>query len=138
MAAFGVAGLDVGASMRALRQDGPVPEITVSAQAIAFASLARTAPPRVYPNLTANASWSVGESSLVYLGSHATIQIDPARTLMSPFAGYQFPVSNALRLQLEAIWQASNVNTRSGVFEGESSIGGTGSFGIYLGGILAL
>lgn len=138
MAAFGVAGLDVGASMRALRQDGPVPEITVSAQAIAFASLARTAPPRVYPNLTANASWSVGEASLVYLGSHATIQIDPARTLMSPFAGYQFPVSNALRLQLEAIWQASNVNTRSGVFEGESSIGGTGSFGIYLGGILAL
>ena len=138
MAAFGVAGLDVGASMRALRQDGPVPEITVSAQAIGFVSLARSAPPRVYPNLTANASWSVGEASLVYLGSHATIQIDPARTLMSPFAGYQFPVSNALRLQLEAIWQASNVNTRNGVFEGESSIGGTGSFGIYLGGILAL
>ncbi|MFM8770818.1 MAG: hypothetical protein ACKOE4_02160 [Candidatus Kapaibacterium sp.] len=138
MAAFGVAGLDVGASMRALRQDGAVPEITVGAQVLGFASLVRSAPARVYPNLTANASWSVGETSLVYLGSHATIQIDPARTLISPFAGYQVLVSNALRLQVEAIWQASNVNTLNGVFEGESSIGGTGSFGIYLGGMLAL
>lgn len=138
MAAFGVAGLDFGASMRALRQDGAIPELTVGAQVLGFASIARSAPARVYPNLTANASWSIGETSLVYLGSHATIQIDPARTLMSPFAGVQFPVSNALRLQVEAIWQASNVNTRNGVFEGESSIGGNGSFGIYLGGIVAL
>jgi hypothetical protein len=57
---------------------------------------------------------------------------------VSPFAGYQFSVSNSVRLQVETIWQASNVDTRFGVFEGESSIGGNGSFGIYLGGVIAL
>lgn len=138
VAAFGVAGLDVGASMRAMSQDGALPEITVSGQLIGFASIARSAPARLYPNLTANASWSVGQRSLAYIGTHATVQLDPMRTLMSPFAGYQFPVSDAVRLQIEAIWQASNVNTRNGVFEGESSIGGSGSFGIYVGGMIAL
>lgn len=138
VAAFGVAGVDVGASMRAMSQDGALPEITVSGQLIGFASIARSAPARLYPNLTANASWSVGQRSLAYAGTHATVQLDPMRTLMSPFAGYQFPVSDAVRLQIEAIWQASNVNTRNGVFEGESSIGGSGSFGIYFGGMIAL
>ncbi len=138
MAAFGAVGLDVGASMRALHQDGAVPELTVSAQVLGFASLVRSAPVRLYPNLTANASWSVGERSLLYLGSHATIQIDPGKTLVSPFAGYQFPISNSVRLQVETIWQASNIDTRASIFDGESSIGGNGSFGIYFGGMIAL
>jgi len=138
VAAFGVAGVDLGASMRAMAQDGALPEVTFGAQLIGFASLARSAPARLYPNLTANASWSVGERSLAYVGTHATVQPNPMRTLVSPLAGYQFPISDAVRLQIEAIWQASNVNTRNGVFEGESSIGGNGSFGIYLGGVIAL
>lgn len=138
MAAFGVAGIDAGASFRALAQRGSVPEITLGAQVIAFASMARPSPMRVYPNLTASASWSVGTASLAYAGSHATLQIDPSTVLMSPFAGYQFPVSDAVRLQVEAIWQAGNVDTRKGVFEGQSSIAGTGSIGIYLGGMIAL
>lgn len=138
VAAFGVAGVDVGASMRAMAQDGARPEVTIGAQLIGFASLARSAPARLYPNLTANASWSVGERSLAYVGTHATVQPNPMRTLVSPLAGYQFPISDAVRLQIEAIWQASNVNTRNGVFEGESSVGGNGSFGIYLGGMIAL
>jgi len=138
MAAFGVAGLEAGASMRALRQNLAVPELTLGMQLMGFASIARTAPARLYPNLTANASWSVGAASLAYLGSHLTLQADPWRGLISPFAGYQFSVSNSVRLQVETIWQASNVDTRFGVFEGESSIGGNGSFGIYLGGVIAL
>jgi hypothetical protein len=138
MAAFGALGLDVGASMRALRQDGAVPEVTVSGQVLGFASLVRSAPVRLYPNITANASWSVGERSLLYLGSHATVQFDSRSTLVSPFAGFQFPISDGVRLQLETIWQASNIDTRAGVFDGESSIGGNGSFGIYIGGMIAL
>jgi hypothetical protein len=138
MAAFGVAGLEAGASVRALRQNEAIPELTLGVQLFGFASIVRTAPARLYPNMTANASWSVGESSLAYVGSHLTLQLDPWRELVSPFAGYQFPVSNSVRLQVETIWQASNVDTRFGVFEGESSIGGNGSFGIYLGGVIAL
>lgn len=138
VAAFGVAGVDVGASMRAMAQDGLLPEVTIGAQLIGFASLARSAPARLYPNLTVNASWSITERSLAYVGTHATVQPEPMRTLVSPLAGYQFPISDAVRLQIEAIWQASNVNTRNGVFEGESSIGGNGSFGIYFGGMIAL
>ncbi|MBU3679962.1 MAG: hypothetical protein FGM32_10215 [Candidatus Kapabacteria bacterium] len=138
MAVFGVAGIDLGASMRAIPQDGLVPEVTLGAQLIGFASLARSAPARIYPNLTANASWSLGEQSLIYAGTHATIQPDPMTTFISPFVGYQFPVSNRMRLQVETIWQASTTATEHGVFEGASSIGGTGSFGIYLGGMLSL
>lgn len=138
MAAFGVAGLEAGASLRALRQNEAIPELTLGMQLFGFASIARTAPARLYPNVTANASWNVGESSLAYVGSHLTLQLDPWRGLISPFAGYQFSVSNSVRLQVETIWQASNVDTRFGVFEGESSIGGNGSFGIYLGGVITL
>lgn len=138
MAVFGVAGFDVGASMRALRQDGMTPEVTLSAQVLGFASLARSAPSRLYPNVTANASWSVSENSLLYIGSHATIQFDPSSVVISPFCGVQFPVSNAIRLQVEGIWQASNVHSRSGIFEGQSSIADHGALGLYLGGVFAL
>lgn len=138
MAVFGVAGFDVGASMRAVREDGMTPEVTVSAQLLGFASIARSAPARLYPNLTANASWSISESSLLYIGSHATVQLDPSSTVLSPFCGIQFPISNAIRLQVEGIWQASNVNSRSGIFEGQSSISDHGALGVYLGGMFAL
>ncbi|MEY3386053.1 MAG: hypothetical protein RIR53_864 [Bacteroidota bacterium] len=138
MAVFGVAGVDVGVRLRALQQSGLVPEVTVGAQLIGFASLARSEPSRLYPSLTANASWLVGERSLIYAGSHFTIQAQPTTVFVSPFAGYQFPVSDAVRLQVETIWQASNIDTRKGVFEGQSSIGGTGSFGIFIGGMIDL
>ncbi|MBU3700261.1 MAG: hypothetical protein FGM33_09705 [Candidatus Kapabacteria bacterium] len=138
LAAFGVAGVDLGARMRLMPESGAIPELTFGAQIIGFGGIARSAPVRLYPNLTLNASWSVGESSLIYAGSHATLQLSPSTVMASPFAGYQFPVSDAVRLQVEAIWQAANVDTRKGVFEGQSSIAGTGSFGIFIGGMIAL
>ncbi len=138
LAAFGVAGIDYGASYRALRQDGAVPEVTVSGQLLMFAKLSSEPNPRVYPNLSANASWKVGEQSLVYTGSHATIQFSNGDVFVSPFVGYQFPVSKTFDLQIEGIWQAANRNTSAGVFEGLSSINGVGSYGFYIGGIYKL
>lgn len=138
LAAFGVAGIDYGASYRALHQDGAVPEVTVSGQLLMFAKLSSEPNPRVYPNLSANASWKVGEQSLIYTGSHATIQFSNGDVLVSPFVGYQFPVSKTFDLQIEGIWQAANRNTSAGVFEGLSSINGTGSYGFYIGGIYKL
>lgn len=138
LAAFGVAGLDYGASYRALSQDGAVPEVTVGAQLLMFAKLSSEPNPRVYPNLTANASWRVGEQSLVYTGSHLTYQFNNSEVLVSPFVGYQFPVSAVLDIQVEGVWQALNKNTSAGVFEGLSSIHGMGSYGFYIGGIYNL
>jgi len=138
LAAFGVAGLDYGASYRALAQNGSVPEVTVSGQLLMFAKLSSEPNPRVYPNFSANASWKVGESSLVYTGSHLTYQFNNSEVFVSPFVGYQFPVSRTFDLQIEGIWQAANRNTSAGVFEGLSSINGTGSYGFYIGGIYKL
>jgi hypothetical protein len=138
MAAFGVAGLDYGASYRALAQNGPVPEVTVGGQLLMFAKLSAEPNPRVYPNLTANASWQVGEKSLLYTGSHVTYQFSNSQVYVSPFLGYQFPLSNTFDLQIEGTWQAVNRNTSAGVFEGLSSINGMGSYGFYIGGIYKL
>lgn len=138
LAAFGVAGLDYGASYRALAQNGSVPEVTVSGQLLMFAKLSSEPNPRVYPNFSANASWKVGESSLLYTGSHLTYQFNNSEVFVSPFVGYQFPVSKTFDLQIEGIWQAANRNTSAGVFEGLSSINGTGSYGFYIGGIYKL
>lgn len=138
LAAFGVAGLDYGASYRALAQNGSVPEVTVGAQLLMFAKLSSEPNPRVYPNLTANASWQVGTSSLLYTGSHLTYQFNNSEVFVSPFVGYQFPLNKAFDLQIEGTWQAINRNTSAGVFEGLSSIGGKGSYGFYIGGIYKL
>jgi hypothetical protein len=138
LAAFGVVGIDYGASYRALKQDGAVPEVTVGGQLLMFTKLSSEPNPRVYPNLSANASWQVGEQSLIYTGSHATIQLSTGDVFVSPFVGYQFPLNKTFDLQIEGIWQAANRNTSGGVFEGLSSIKGKGSYGFYIGGIYKL
>lgn len=138
LAAFGVVGLDYGASYRAVPQSGAVPEVTVGAQLLMFTKLSSEPNPRVYPNATANASWRIGESSLLYTGSHLTYQFNNSEVFVSPFVGYQFPLNKTFDLQIEGIWQAANRNTSAGVFEGLSSINGTGSYGFYIGGIYKL
>ncbi len=138
MAAFAVAGADVGASMRLLREDGPLPELTGAVRLIGFVDVAGPAAPRLYPDAALTASWTLTGRTLIYAGTHGTYQADPSAFFVSPFLGLSFPVSERVSLQTEAIWQAANVDTHSGVFEGASSIGGMGSFGIFLAGVLTL
>ncbi len=138
MAAFAVAGVDVGASTRVVRGDGWTPEITGSVRAYGFVQLSDQPKPRIYPSLSANASWSVRERDLVYVGTHATAQWTPSSVFVSPFVGYSFAASDMISLQLECIWQAANHDTHSGILEGISSISGQGSFGIFLAGALRL
>ena len=134
MAAFGVIGLDAGASLRVSKQDGVIPEVTAAARAIMFMKpSAVLADMRVYPDVSLTLSWDLGQDWLGYAGSHATVQLSDGRTFMSPMLGIVAPVSDAWSLQLETIWQAANVDTRKGIFEGQSSIGGTGSLGLFLG-----
>ena len=74
----------------------------------------------------------------MYTGAHGTFPFEPYQFLLSPMAGVQFPVSDRVSIQGELIWQAANVNTRSGIFTGQSSIGGSGSLGGFIGGVLWL
>ncbi len=138
MTAFAVGGIDVGASARLLRGDEWTPEITGGVRAYGFMQFSDQPKPRLYPSLSANASWSVREQDLIYVGSHATAQWTPGAVYVSPFIGYSFAATDACSLQLECIWQASNHDTRSGILEGISSISGQGSFGIFLAGAVRL
>ena len=134
MAAFGVIGLDAGASGRVLRQDGVLPEITAAARAIVFTKpSAILGDTRLYPDVSLTLSWDLGREWMGYMGSHATMQLSDGRMFLSPMLGVVAPISDTWSLQLETIWQAANVDTRKGVFEGESAIGGTGSLGVFLG-----
>ncbi len=138
MAAFAVAGVDVGASGRLLRGDGLTPEITGSARVFGFMKLADEPKPRLYPTFSANASWSVRTNDLIYAGTHVTMQWTPNDTYVSPFVGYSYSATENLSVQLEFIWQAADHNTSAGVLEGISSINGFGSFGIFLAGALRI
>ena len=138
MGAFTVLGLDAGASIRALRGSGWVPEITTTARVLFFTDFYALNTMRLYPDLQATCSWEVADRTLVYAGTHGTFQFDPYQFLLSPMAGLQFPISDGVSLQGELIWQAANINTRSGVFTGQSSIGGSGSLGGFIGGVIWL
>ena len=138
MSAFAVGGIDIGASVRAIRQDKAIPELTLSTRLIGFMKFSGPVSPRLYPDVAFNASWEVAENTLVYLGTHSTFQWKPSAVYLSPFIGVQFPISTAFCLQTELIWQAANHNTQVGIFEGESSIGGMGSFGGFIAGVITL
>jgi hypothetical protein len=133
MLAYKTFGVDVGASGQLFEQDHFVPELTVGLRTILFTDFSAIANVRVYPDACVTASWEVDPDWLVYAGSHATMQFNNARVFVSPMVGVQPRISSHVSLQLEVIWQAANVDTRSGLFRGESSVGGNGSLGLFLG-----
>ncbi len=136
--AFAVAGITIGAAGRVAQQNAGVPEITAAVQLISFAGLVRQFSPRLYPDASVAASWDVGGSNLVYIGSHATMQWKPGTVYISPYVGALVPLSTAVSVQIETMWQAANISTSVGIFEGASSIAGYGSFGVFIGGVFTL
>ena len=131
MAALGVAGVDVGAAHRLRAQSGLTPELTALGQAYLFAGSGGA---RVFPHASLNASWLRGKSQLLYVGAEAVGQFQGSPgVLASPLAGWQFPAGRHLALQTEFKWMAANRDTRHGVFEGESTIGGHGALAFQLG-----
>ncbi len=138
MSVFAVGGLDLGASARLIHQDAAVPELTLSTRLIGFMKFGDPVSPRLYPDVALNASWEIASRTLAYVGTHGTFQWKPGAFYLSPFIGIQFPVSSAICIQTELIWQAANHDTRIGIFEGSSSIGGMGSFGGFIAGVITL
>lgn len=130
-AAFGVAGVDVGAARRLTAQDGAAPELTGQVQLYGFAGPGGA---RIYPNLTATASWTAGPRTLLYGGAGATVRLDGGQAVIAtPHAGVQRDVGRRLVLQVEGKWMAANVDMHSGLFEGENSLGGNGGLALQLG-----
>ena len=132
-ALLGDVGADAGVARRFVRQDEWVPELTAKAQLYFFYDAKRGNNPRLFPLLTANASYLLGESTLLYCGTDNLFQFEEPAYFLSPFAGIQFPLSRRVEMQIESKWMAANANTEHGVMEGHNSINGRGNIGAFLG-----
>lgn len=130
-AAFGIAGVDMGAARRFHAQSGRVPEITGQAQLYGFVGSGGA---RVYPSITGTASWAQGTRGLIYGGGALTVRPSGGIALVgTPHIGWQHDVGRRLVLQLESKWMAANIDMHRGLFEGENSIGGRGGLALQLG-----
>lgn len=149
MLPFGVLGLDVGAAMRLIKQQGAVPEVTAKAQFYGFydftpgSTSSRPVTPdgataagtvRVLPYLSVNASYEITQGLLGYLAIENVFQLTKAPNyFLTPTVGLQYALSPTFSLQGEWKWMAANVNTMNGIFLGQSTIGTTGNWGVFLG-----
>ncbi len=136
MAAFGVAGVDLSATRRILAQDGGRPELAGTLRGTLFTNGSGSGT-RFYPSVALVGSWEAGPRTLWYVGAEAMAQSGTGPTLLvAPLAGVQRRVGSRAALQLEAKWMAANIDTRRGVFEGESSVGGRGALAVQFGLVL--
>jgi hypothetical protein len=130
-AAFGIAGVDVGAARRLRPQAGVLPEVTGQAQLYLFAGEGGA---RAYPHLTGTGSWSATSRTLLYGGAAVTVRPSGGTTLIvTPHVGVQQDIGRRFALQLEGKWMAANIDSRVGIFEGEGNIAGRGGRAIQLG-----
>ena len=132
-AIFKTPGLDIGAVYRAFPENGYLPEISVYPKIYFFYGLRETQDLRCLPSFAINASYLLWEKHLLYFGFDYMFQLTRSDSYITPFIGIEFPVSNSLKLQTELKWIAANADTKHGVFEGESSISGKGTMGIFVG-----
>jgi hypothetical protein len=133
MAMLKNAAIDVGGAARLVRQDGWTPEVTAKGQVYLFSDLRMIKNVRVFPVVSVNASRLVGKSSLVYIGVDQLVQFDKPNYFISPFAGFQFPLSERWSMQTELKWLASNINSEHGILRGTGAIGGHGDVALFFG-----
>jgi hypothetical protein len=138
MALFKDAAFDIGAATRLVRENNGIPEVTVKGQLFVFSNLERFDATRVFPMASVNASYLIGQSTLIYAGADQLIQFAKPHYFAAPFAGTQFSLSERSALQLELKWMAANVNSSHGVFRGTGSVGDRGDIGIFFGFIYGL
>ncbi len=138
MAVFGTLGVDAGAAARLLKQDGAVPELTAHGKVYLFSNF-RPGATRLYPYLSLNASYQLGEMLLAYAAVENVVSFTGSPYyFLNPSVGGQVRLSERVNLQVEAKYLAANVNTLNGIFEAQSTIGSTGSIGAMLGFTCAL
>jgi hypothetical protein len=133
LAALKTFGIDGGAAVRLIPQEGFVPEVTVKGQVLIMSSFAPESF-RVFPYCSINGSYLLGESLIGYAGVESMFQFTgDDHFFVGPFAGVDIALSRRVALQVETKWMAANINTLNGVFEGQSSFRGMGSAALFLG-----
>jgi hypothetical protein len=126
-------GLDGGAAGRFVHEKGLVPEITGKGAALVLTDFTAGSF-RLFPFFSLNGSYSIGDWILAYGGMEGMLQFTgDEHFFFGPFAGLEVRLSRRFALQGEAKWMAANADTRNGIFEGQSSFRGRGSFGLFLG-----
>jgi hypothetical protein len=133
MAVFKNAAFDVGTATRLMRESGGWPEVTAKGQILVFSDLERFDAMRIFPMVSANASYLLGTSTLLYAGADQLVQFNKPQYFIAPFAGTQLSLSDRSALQVELKWMAANVNSAHGIFRGTGSIGSHGDIGIFFG-----
>jgi hypothetical protein len=127
-------GVDGGAAYRLVGEDGMVPEVTAKAQALVMTTFTAGSL-RVFPLCSVNGSYRLGDAVLGYVGAESLFQFTGENHyFVGPLVGAEVAISRRVRIQAEAKWMAANISTRNGLFEGQSSFRGKGSFGFFLGG----
>jgi len=132
-AIFKTPGIDIGLVYQVVKEDAYIPELSIYPKLYFFKSLRKDGGFRMFPSLALNVSYTIWKHHLIYLGTDYLFQLTQGDYFVTPFLGYQFPVSHRIKLQTELKWMASNADSRHGVFEGESSISGHGTVGIFVG-----
>ncbi len=132
-AMFKTPGIDLGGIYRAVQEKGIVPELSVYPKIYFFDGFRASGDFRCFPSFSANGSYLLGGTHLVYIGFDWMFQLTKNESFITPFIGYEFPVSQSFKLQTELKWMASNADTKHGVFEGESSLSGKGTIGFFVG-----
>lgn len=132
-ALFKDVGLDGGAVITVMREKGVQPELTLNSRIYFFWDVGRANNARIFPMGSLIASYATGDLSLFYFGMDNLYQIHQPELFIAPLVGYKFPLTNTIDSQVEFKWLAANKDTRHGVFEGVTSIGGNGGAGLFFG-----
>lgn len=126
-------GIDGGAAVRIVPEDGFVPEVTAKGTALIITDF-KPGSSRLFPEVSVNGSYTLGESVIAYAGVENMFQFTGTEHFfLGPFAGAEIRLSRKFALQGEAKWMAANINTRDGIFEGQASFRGMGYFGLFMG-----
>jgi len=117
--AYKIAGMDAGLSWFPTLNDGWKPTIGVSPRILAFMSLKSDVSSRfrIYPLVTASALWKSGKGDL-YTGMDIIMPVtepdyneETVSAIVSPFAGYRWPLNNQYSLLTELKWMGANVES---------------------------
>jgi hypothetical protein len=125
--------VDAGASVRLLHQNGSIPEITAKGQLYIFSDLERIKNARLFPVVSVNGSYSLGTSTLLYVGADQMLQFDKPNYFIAPFAGTQFALSERWSMDVELKWMAANIKSEHGILRGTGAVGGHGDMALFFG-----
>jgi hypothetical protein len=108
MPAFGVAGLDAGASYHFLDQNGWWPCLGIGAGGLGLVELDGGGSASFLPQLEVTASYLRPNLSLSYFGVHTLYEVRPRLYMTySPYVGHNFSVGRNLSVSLEMKWYAA-------------------------------